>query len=200
MACAGACAPTPPTQSAHRSWGLRKPQDSTHGRRGTVRNQLCMSVSKHKLTNYASALSPWSAHRGDHGCGDAGEGCLARLLETGLDDDLLASGAAGRQRAPPRQTRGGSGRSRCVLSQANPVEMRTRGRGRPTGPSLPAWASTPESSLPWAPAWSASRSYCSSQIHAGSYQLLSGEIKPCDCLALKPLLRDRPCRRHSATH
>ena len=62
-----------------------------------------------------SALSPWRAHRGDHGCGDAGKGGLACLLKTGLDDNLLAPGAASRQRARPHKG-GALGRCRTMMT------------------------------------------------------------------------------------
>ena len=129
-------------------------------------------------TQHASVVSPWSAYRGDHGCGDAGKSRLACLLETGLDNDLLATGAASRQRKHLVKGVGQGIRKRDEM--VKPSAMRTRGRGPLTGPSLPALASAPASSLPWASAWSASLLYCSAQIHAGSYRLLSGEIKPCD--------------------
>ena len=41
-------------------------------------------------------------------------------------------------------------------NSVKPIAMRTMGHGSLTGPSVPAWASGPASSLPSAPAWSAS--------------------------------------------
>ena len=63
---------------------------------------LEMLISWRDMAGNVSPVLSWSPHRGDHGCCDAGKGRLARLLETGLDDDLLARGAAGRQRRGPR--------------------------------------------------------------------------------------------------
>ena len=158
----------------HNSRPARGQQSSEVGVRGVQSRATSSLIDRFVAEHHTHALSPWSAYRGDHGCGDASKGHLARLLESGVNDDLLAAGAASRQRTSACQgwVRGIQENYETV----KPSEMRTMGRGPLTGPSLPAWASAPASSLPWAPAWSASFKSCSAQIHAGSYRFLSGEI------------------------